>query len=135
MVQDWRCSKWWGFILRSVLGHRVVWYMVMNVLEEKAWVCLYRLSEDGCSISWPQTSVPTNHIMWSHNTEDYNFESWYSVFFHALCHYRICQKPAKYMYYAMNVPYYFKIYNHKHNHNNNNLFSIPTIHQSGYRYR
>jgi len=25
VVQDWRCSKWWGFILRCVLAYRVVW--------------------------------------------------------------------------------------------------------------
>jgi hypothetical protein len=34
LVQDLRCSQWWGFTVRLGLGHSVVWYMVMNVLEE-----------------------------------------------------------------------------------------------------
>jgi hypothetical protein len=33
LIQDLRYSQWWGFIMRPGLGHCVVWYMVMNVLE------------------------------------------------------------------------------------------------------
>jgi hypothetical protein len=56
------------------LGHRVVWYMVMNVLEEKSG------SSSQAVMKWRQndlteTSVPTSHTAQSHNSEDNNFES------------------------------------------------------------
>jgi hypothetical protein len=46
LVQDLRCSQWWGFILQSGLGHPVVWYMVMNILE------------DGKTMFWPKPRYP-----------------------------------------------------------------------------
>jgi hypothetical protein len=40
LVQDLRCLQWWGFIMQSRLGHRVVWYIVVNILEELSW-CVF----------------------------------------------------------------------------------------------
>jgi hypothetical protein len=58
--------------MQSGLGHRVVWYMLMNVLEELSGPVLKAVGR------WRQyvlteTSVPTSQTTLSHNLEDYNF--------------------------------------------------------------
>jgi hypothetical protein len=51
LVWDMRCLQWCEFIMQSGLGHRVVWYMVMNILEEHSRP-VFILSQDGHHISW-----------------------------------------------------------------------------------
>ena len=46
--------------MRYVLGHRTVWYMVMNVLEGH-FGSLHRPSEDRLKICW-KTRVPTGMV-------------------------------------------------------------------------
>jgi hypothetical protein len=65
--------------MRSGLGRRVFWYVVMNV-----WRSIVALSSQAVR-SWKQyvltkTSVPTSQATQSRNSEDYNFESSYSAF-------------------------------------------------------
>jgi len=61
--------------MRSRLGHRIVWYMVMNVLEEHSGSIF--TGRRRMEIVYPdvKSSVPTNRITSSHNPEYYNFES------------------------------------------------------------
>jgi hypothetical protein len=54
----------------SGLGHRVVWCMVMIVLEDHSGSVFA-----GSRKMEAETSVPTNQFTRSHNPEDYNFES------------------------------------------------------------
>jgi hypothetical protein len=49
--------------MRSGIGHCVVWYEVVDVLEQHFGSVL-----------------PTSQTTQSHNLEDYNFESYYSAF-------------------------------------------------------
>jgi hypothetical protein len=60
--------------MQSGLGHRVVRYMVTNVFEEHSG-SLHRQWEDRGSYVLTETSVPTNQITQSHNSEYCNFES------------------------------------------------------------
>ena len=53
------CSQWWGFVMWSELGHRIVWYIHgYECFGGAFWFCLHRPSDDGSNRSRP------NRLCW-----------------------------------------------------------------------
>jgi hypothetical protein len=82
--------------MRSRLGHRIVWYMVMNVLEEHFRSIHVFSGRQRMEVVYPdvKSSVPTYRITSSHNPKYYIFELLYLAFsvYNITSHY----KPNKY---------------------------------------
>jgi hypothetical protein len=57
LVQDLRCSQWWGFIMRSWLGPCSLVHG-NECFGGAFWGCLQRQSEYGGSVSWPKPRYP-----------------------------------------------------------------------------
>jgi hypothetical protein len=63
LVHNLRCWQWWGFIIWSGLGHHVVWYMGMNLLEEHSGPVFTGSREDGGSMSWLKPQHPPDYTV------------------------------------------------------------------------
>jgi hypothetical protein len=74
LVEDLRCSQCWGFIMQTGLGHCVVWYMVMNILEEHSGL-VFRGSGKMEAVC-PDWDVGTCQTTQSCNSENCNFWIW-----------------------------------------------------------
>jgi hypothetical protein len=66
--------------MQSELGHYVVSYMVMSVLEEHSGFLFIASGKMEAVYALIETSVPTSRSTQSHNLEDGDFESQYSAF-------------------------------------------------------
>jgi hypothetical protein len=60
--------------MQSGLGHHVVWYVVINVLEEHCGLSSQAVGRWRHYVL-TKTSVPTSQTTQSHISEDNNFES------------------------------------------------------------
>jgi hypothetical protein len=97
-----RCSQWRGFIIWSRLGHRTVWYMVMNMSVEHFGpiFTVHQMRRYGLT----EVSVHTSQSTRYHNPEDYNFYSFIFCIFNALFY---CVLQTICMHEAINIYFYY----------------------------
>jgi hypothetical protein len=61
--------------MRYGLGHRIVWYMIMNVYKEHSVFGSLQVVPRWRQSVLTKTSAPTNQITLFYNLENYDFES------------------------------------------------------------
>jgi len=99
MVRNLRCWQWWGLVMWSELGHRIVWYIHGYECSGGAfWVCLHRPSDDGSSRSRP------NRLCWpftlhgaiTEKTTISNLNLIHFSYIVSLCYKNICSPVRQY---------------------------------------